>query len=63
MSLPKNRSRFALRGIPLAIAAAFGPHAAHADTSLAPVVVTATRVEQSSFDLSLIHISEPTRPY
>lgn len=51
MNLQKNRSRHALRGIPLAIAAAFGPHAAHADTSLAPVVVTATRVEQSSFDL------------
>lgn len=53
MTFEKNCSRHALRATPIAlcIAAAFGTVPAFADTSLAPVVVTATRVEQSSFDL------------
>lgn len=41
----------ALAPLAVAIAAAFGPTTALADATLAPVVVTATRVEQSSFDL------------
>ena len=53
MTFMNDRSRHALRAAPLAvcIAAGFGVAPAFADSTLAPVVVTATRVEQSSFDL------------
>ncbi len=53
MTTQKNNPHPAVRVTPLALclAAAFGSPPASAQTSLAPVVVTATRVEQSSFDL------------
>lgn len=54
MTYNKACPRNALRISPLAVAlaAAFGPAVpAAAESNLAPVVVTATRVEQSSFDL------------
>lgn len=53
MTSQKNNPRPGVRVTPLALclAAAFGSPPALAQTSLAPVVVTATRVEQSSFDL------------
>lgn len=53
MTSRKNTPHPAVPASPLAIciAAAFGSLPAFAQTTLAPVVVTATRVEQSSFDL------------
>ncbi|MBK8335105.1 MAG: TonB-dependent receptor [Sterolibacteriaceae bacterium] len=53
MTSRKNNPHPAVPATPLAIciAAAFGSLPAFAQTTLAPVVVTATRVEQSSFDL------------
>lgn len=59
MTVHYRPARHALRATPvatlapaaIALAAAFAPSTADAQTSLAPVVVTATRVEQSSFDL------------
>ena len=53
MTVQKENARHALRATPLAIgiATAFIAAPTIADTSLAPVVVTATRVEQSAFDL------------